>query len=54
MSGSIQTSYQATVNNYIGTSLNPNTNNLDTTSWNKVELYNQINRKGVVVNCIIV
>ena len=49
MSGSIQTSYQATVNNYIGTSLNPNTNNLDTTSWNKVELYNQINRKGVVV-----
>ena len=49
VSGSIQTSYQATVNNYIGTALNPNTNNLDTTSWNRVELYNQINRKGVVV-----
>ena len=49
VSGSIQTSYQATVNNYIGTALNPNTNNLDTTSWNRVELYNQTNRKGVVV-----
>jgi outer membrane receptor protein involved in Fe transport len=49
VSGSIQTSYQATINNYIGTALNPNTNNLDTTSWNKVELYNQINRKGLVV-----
>ncbi len=49
VSGSLQTSYQATVNNYIGTALNPNTNNLDTTSWNRVELYNQINRKGFVV-----
>jgi len=49
VSGSIQTSYQATVNNYIGTALNPNTNNLDTTSWNRVELYNQVKRKGVVV-----
>ena len=49
VSGTIQTSYQATVNNYLGTALNPNTNNLDTTSWNKVELYNQINRKGFVV-----
>jgi TonB-dependent receptor len=49
VSGSIQTSYQATVNTYIGTALNPNTNNLDTTSWNKVELYNQVSRKGIVV-----
>jgi len=49
ISGSMQTSYQATVNKYIGTALNPNTNNLDTTSWNRVELYNQINRKGLVV-----
>ena len=49
VSGTIQTSYQGSVNKYLGTSLNPNTNNLDTTSWNKVELYNQINRKGIVV-----
>ncbi len=48
VSGSLQTSYQATVNKYLGTALNPNTNNLDTTSWNRVELYNQINRKGIV------
>ena len=49
VSGSLQTTYQATVNSYIGTALNPNTNNLDTTSWNRVELYNQVNRKGFVV-----
>lgn len=49
ISGSLQTTYQATVNNYIGTALNPNTNNLDTTSWNRVELYNQVKRKGFVV-----
>jgi outer membrane receptor protein involved in Fe transport len=49
ISASIQTTYQTTINNYLGTALNPNTNNLDTTSWNRVELYNQINRKGLVV-----
>jgi TonB-dependent receptor len=49
VSGTIQTTYQASVNNYLGTQLNPNTNNLDTTSWNRVQLYNQINRKGFVV-----
>ena len=49
VSATIQTTHQATVNNYLGTSLNPNTNNLDTASWNRVELYNQINRKGFVV-----
>jgi outer membrane receptor protein involved in Fe transport len=49
VSGTMQTTYQATVNSYLGTSLNPNTNNLDTTSWNRVELYNQIKRIGFVV-----
>ena len=49
VSATLQNNYQATVNNYIGTSLNPNTNNLDTTSWNRVELFNQTNRKGFVV-----
>lgn len=49
VSGTIQNDYQASVNNYLGTALNPNTNNLDTVSWNKVELYNQIRRTGFVV-----
>ena len=49
ISGTLQSNYQATINNYLGTTLNPNTNNLDTTSWNRVELYNQTNRKGFVV-----
>jgi len=49
VSGTMQTSFQATVNNYLGTQLNANTNNLDTISWNKAELFNQIKRKGVLV-----
>ncbi len=49
ISGTMQTTYQASVNSYLGTQLNPNTNNLDTTSWNRVQLFNQINRKGFVV-----
>ncbi len=49
VSGTIQTTYQASVNSYLGTELNPSTNNLDTVSWNRVQLYNQINRKGFIV-----
>jgi TonB-dependent receptor len=49
ISGTWQTTYQSTVNTYLGTQLNPNNNNLDTISWNKAELYNEIVRKGFIV-----
>ncbi len=49
VSGTYQNNYRASLNYYLGTALNPSTNNLDTISWNNVELYNQISRKGIVV-----
>ena len=49
ISGMYQTTYQGSINNYLGTQLNPNTNNFDIISKNKSLYCTQINRKALVV-----